>query len=368
MPGSGERRNGGATSSRAQSNRRTVEIRVDPALRRHVPVTSLSGLAQPVRHKLRALVLVACLTTSAHASPEGSSPAEPFRLVWSSSADCGDAAAFSSELKSRTALRSAERDEHAITILVETFREREGVRGRLTLRKPTGELAVRDVPGATCQEVESAMVLIAALMFDPLAAGLSFSTQGGQPVEPRSLPAPFPRIVPDWTLRAEHRLIAQSAVAPRVVWGQAGRLVLTRQSHAWHPSLSLGAHFARSTTSVPAGSAELEWATAQLSLCPAGAQPSAQWDFRACAVFQLGRLRGSGFETASPASSSILWSAAGAQLESRVELLGPLWVGWEGALTFPLTREVFYLDPQQSLHRVPAWAGSFGVGVGLCFF
>jgi hypothetical protein len=232
---------------------------------------------------------------------------------------------------------------------------------------------VREVPGGSCQEVASAMSLIAALMVDPLAAGLAQVRQGRQPVKtssPPERPAPPPLALPPpaWSVQVEHRFIAQSAIAPNVAWVQAGRVMLTRQSSEWHPSLSLGAHFAHAVTSAPAGSAELEWAVAQLSLCPAGMQPSARWDWRACAAFQLGRLRGSGFETLSPASKSVLWSAAGAQLEGRFEVIGPLWLGWEGALTFPFTRESFYLDPQQRLHRVPPWAVSFGVGLGLRFF
>lgn len=296
--------------------------------------------------------------------------AEPFRLVWSSSAGCGDGQAFSSELKSRTLLlREAERDEHAITFIVETFRERDGVRGQLTVRKPDGDLSVREVPGASCEEVESAMALIAALMVDPLATGAPVRQRPRSPAGP-SAPAERAPVAPTppWSLRVEHRLIAQSAVAPRVAWGQAGRLVLTRESGSWRPSLGLAAHFARATRSAPTGSAELEWAAAQLSLCPAEARPGSRWELRACAALQLGRLRGLGFQTERPAAQAIFWSAAGAQLEGRFELVGPLWLGWEGALTFPFTRERFYLDPGQTLHRVPAWAASAGLGMGLCFF
>lgn len=323
-------------------------------------------MAQPARHILAALVVLCGGAGAALGQSPAGDAAEPFRLVWSSSAGCGDAQAFSSELKNRTALlRDAERDEHAITFIVETFRERDGVRGQLTVRKPDGELSVREVPGASCAEVESAMALIAALMVDPLATGTPRPRPRAEAAPVRAAVSPSK---PPYSWRVEHRLVAQSAVAPGVVWGQAGRLMLTSEASDWRPSLALSAHVTRATTSAPAGSAELEWAAAQLSLCPFGAQPSARWDLRACAALQLGRLRGTGFETASPAATSILWGAAGLQLEARWEALEPLWLGWEGALTFPFTRERFFLEPEETLHRVPVWAGGFGVGAGLRFF
>lgn len=333
-------------------------------------LTAQSWVAQLARHTLSAFLSVVCLTVAtgaARAAPAESQPAEPFRLVWSSTAHCEDAEAFSSELKSRTALlRDADREEHAITVIVETFPELERVRGRLTLRRPSGELAVREVPGANCEEVESALALIVVLMVDPLAADLASAHR--LPAVPSPPRAPSPLRGPDWNVRLEHRLTARSGVAPSVAWGQTGRLVVTRESRRWQPSLGLGANFAHATTSAPAGSAELDWAAAQLTLCPAATRPNARWDLRACAAFQLGRLRGMGFATERPASKSIPWLAAGVELEARFRLLGPLWAGLDGGLTFPLTREGFYLDPQQSLYRVPSWAVSVGGGVGLLFF
>jgi hypothetical protein len=295
--------------------------------------------------------------------------AEPFRLVWSSSAGCASARTFLTELERRTALlREARADEHAITLIVETFRTEGGVRGQLTVRKPDGDLTVREVPGQHCQEVESAMALIAALMVDPLAGDPErASVQRLQPAE-SSPPSPTSASASAWSLRLEQRLTARTAVAPDLTWGQALGAMLTRETGRARPSLGLSAHRAQATTSAAQGSAELEWAAAQLTLCPLGMRPSQSWDVRACAALQLGRLRGVGFETAEPAAKSIFWSSVGVELEGRYQLLGPLWLGWEGAFTLPFSRERFYLEPQQTLHRVPAWGLSFGVGLGLRFF
>jgi hypothetical protein len=144
--------------------------------------------------------------------------------------------------------------------------------------------------------------------------------------------------------------------------------MLAHETSALRPSLGLSARVADTTTVVSQGSAELDYAAAQLTLCPLGMRPSVSWDLRACAALQLGRLQGAGFETPSPATKSIFWSSAGVELQARYWLLGPLWLGGEGTFNFPFSRERFYLEPQETLHRVPAWGVSVALGLGLRFF
>jgi len=322
----------------------------------------------------RRIGAVATLTLAIATSVSGTSSAqpaperriEPFRLVWSSSAGCRGGRTFLTELESRTTLlREAQADEHAITFIVETFRTATGVRGQLTVRKPDGDLTVREVPGVSCQEVESAMALIAALMVDPLAEGTTR-------VSPRPPDTHSPSTGPvveaaPGSLRVEQRLTGHTAIAPALAVGQAWGFMLTREASWLHPSIGLSAQVAKSTIRAAQGSAELAWLAAQLTACPLGAEPGDGWDFRACATLQLGRLRGSGFQTTDPATKSILWSAAGAELQARYRLVGPLWLGLEGGFTFPFTRERFYLEPRQTLHQVPAWGASGGGGLGLRF-
>lgn len=306
----------------------------------------------------------------ARAESSTPAPAKPFRLVWSSSAGCGDARSFLTELEGRTSLlREARQDEHAITLIVETFRTQGGVRGQLTVRNPDGDLTVREVPGLDCREVQSAMALIAALMVDPLAGGaeraaVKRSRSTALPLASAGR-TPHPAA---WSWRLEQRFTAHTAIAPGLSAGQALGLMLTADGWSGQPSAGLSAHLSHATTSAPHGSAELEWTAGQLTLCPASLQPSPSWDWRACGAFQLGRLRGIGFRTVAPATKSIVWSSAGLEVQGRYRLLGPLWLGWEGRLNFPFSRESFYLDPGETLHAVPAWGVGFGVGLGLRFF
>lgn len=311
-----------------------------------------------------ALALTTQVST-AHAQSAEDAAAEPFRLVWSSSAGCHDASAFLDELTDRTArLRNARTDEHAITLIVETFRSEGGVRGQLTVRKPDGDLTVREVPGVSCQEVEAAMALIAALMVDPLA-GQGRHKRAEPAFQPDLAPSPPP---PAWSLRAEHRLSARTATAPDLAWGQALGAMLTYEAGGVKPSIEVAVELTDATATGTHGSAELQLVTARLAACPLGLQPARALDLRVCATAELGRLRGSGFATAARASKAILWSSAGPELQARYELLKPLWVGLEGGFTFPFTRERFYVEPGETLHRVPAWGLAFGVGLGLRFF
>jgi hypothetical protein len=320
-----------------------------------------------------AALLAVSLKTRATQAQEARAPvAESFRLVWSSSAGCASRYSFLKELENRTTrLREAREDEHAITFIVETFRTEGGVRGQLTVRKPDGDLTVREVPGVDCAEVESAMALIAALMVDPLAGSTErarprISPQAAQASEgPPTSDAP---LASDWSVRVEQRLTVRTAVAPGWTWGQALGAMLTREKSRFRPSVALSVHDARATVVKSQGSAELEWTAGELLLCPMALQPGAAWDLRACAAFQLGRLRGVGFQTANRARKTVLWPSAGVELAARYRLVGPLWLGLEGAFTFPFSRERFYLEPDLTLHQVPAWGVSGGLGLGVHFF
>lgn len=295
-------------------------------------------------------------------------------MDWSSPPGCGDAAGFLAELRSRTSrLRPAQEGERATTLRAELLREATGVRGHLTVRKGNGEVLTRDVPGRTCQEVVSAMALIAALAVDPLAltSESALATSEPPPPPPPSVAAaapPPPRTARRWAFGVEQRLTGRTAVAPDLAWGEALGLIVLWQASSFRPSLELSAQRARATTSQSFGSAELNWTAAQLVLCPWGVQPGARWDVRACALFQIGRLLGTGYATRNPAEGTIFWSSAGVQLEGRMQLLGPLWLGLEAGALRPFSSESFYLAPTQTLHRIPAWGFNFGGGLGLLFF
>jgi hypothetical protein len=320
------------------------------------------------RLTLAAALLCSLVKASAvHAASPDREPALPFRVVGSSSAGCGPADTFSSELSWRTnRLRPAAEGEHAIIWIVETFTTESGVRGQLTTRTLTGTVTQREVPGPNCREVESAMALIAALMVDPLAGSPERKKPGAQLPERPTAPATAKQS--NLSIRLDARLTARTAVAPGLSWGAGLGVMLTHETSRFRPSLALSGQYAKASTSQASGSARFEWVAAQLLVCPLGLRPADAWDARICGLFRAGRLRGAGFDTDEPATKSVFWSSAGAQLETRFKLIGPVWGGLEGAVELPFSRDRFYLEPQETLHRVPAVGMSFGAGLGLLFF
>lgn len=334
------------------------------------------------RGVLTAALILATRLAAAEAKAPPTGRVEPFRLIWSSTAGCGNPSSFLSELERRTTLlRPARPNEHAITLIVETFRLDGEVKGQLTVRKPDGALSERELPGGSCHEVESAMALIAALTVDPLAGSDprrtttrtapaptqladrpgSLTPRGTDALEETTPPA-------DWSLRVEHHLTAHTALAPELTWGQALAVLLTLEAGRIAPSVGLAAHRAKATVSSSQGSAVLEWAAGELTACPLGVSPGEDWDLRACAALLVGRLKGRGYEVARPATKSVLWSSAALQLEARYRLVGPLWALGQAALSLPFSRESFYLAPETPLHELPATGLSLGAGLGLRFF
>jgi len=269
------------------------------------------------------------------------------------------------ELRARTGrLRAARADEHGITFVVETFRSPNGVRGQLVMHRPGALPIVREVPGASCSEVISAMALIAALMVDPLAGSSPVGLSPTMQVEkkpPESSKSPF-------ASRVEHRLTARNAVAPELALGQALTVAVIDEAGRLRPSLGLSLLTTRAHRTTASGSAQFDWVSGRLTLCPLGLGSNRSWDLQFCAGLELGRLRAKGYATVAPATKSILWSSAAALLDAHRRLFGPLLLGGEAGLTFPLTREHFYLEPHTNLHRIPAWGVAAGVGLGLTFF
>src|SRR5262249_6044736 len=90
---------------------------------------------------------------------------EPIRIDFKAHDGCPDEARFTGEVRARTRkARLAFPGEPARFFRVLVTRDRGGKsRGKLTIEDPSGALATRDVMGASCAEVVSALALITAL-------------------------------------------------------------------------------------------------------------------------------------------------------------------------------------------------------------
>jgi len=128
-----------------------------------------------------------CWVAPAHAAK----PGQAFRLEYWADGRCPDGAEFARQIQTRAPrLRLAEADEPALGFYAELVERGGAATGRLTARSPDGREVVREVRGPTCDDVATALALIAALAADP-----------SQPVE--DVPArPAARVAPDGAERA----------------------------------------------------------------------------------------------------------------------------------------------------------------------
>jgi hypothetical protein len=356
-------------------------------------------------HTLLVLGFCAGLVSRAFAQSEADSEPQPFRVTFSTAAGCGSARAFEDEVLKRTdRLRLAESGETALGLSVELQPTTQGIEGRLTLRETDGHVSERAVPGGGCEEVLSAMALIAALTVDPLArpdrevpiasrrpVNESDTSKPVRPKrespkrvvptrEPRKAETPEESVEPRAPEPANakrglgfgvgQRVTLQTAVMPGATLGLGvhAELVVTSPS-LLAPRIRFSGIFSQSGDITAAeGRAQFDWITARLQACPVRFGFDQSWNIRPCAYFDAGRLRGEGFDIEPHHQKSVFWTAAGVELSGEVRLFGPLTLGAEAGLLLPFRRDRFRFDPDTDLHDVPAAGFSGGVGLGLFFF
>ncbi|MDQ2646484.1 MAG: hypothetical protein M3020_21925 [Myxococcota bacterium] len=343
------------------------------------------------------------LVSLSFAEPAASDP-QPFRVTFSTAAGCGSAAAFEDEVLKRTdRLRLADSDEAALALNVELTRAAQGIEGRLTLRESDGHVTEREVPGGDCEEVLSAMALIAALTVDPLArpdreiplARRQRNRRESQsPAPPRPTRQSPKRVIPKRELPKQgeepappspaepanaepgigfgvgQRVTLQTAVMPGTTLGLGAHaeLAVTGPS-LWSPRVRLSGIFSRSgAIDAERGRAEFDWITARLQGCPVRLGFDRTWNIRPCAYLDAGRLHGVGSQIEPNDQKSVFWTAAGVELSGELRLFGPLALGAELGILLPFRRDRFLFEPDTELHEVPAAGFSGAVGLGLLFF
>ena len=148
------------------------------------------------RARARVAVALGCapaLALLAWAAP-AAADTEPIRIVFHAPAGCPDEAAFTGQITARTQrARLAAAGEVARTFSV-TISPARGARarGKLVIDDPRGPSASRAVSG-TCEEVVSALGLVAALAIDPRASTAPKPLSAQPPPAPPPSPPPPPR-------------------------------------------------------------------------------------------------------------------------------------------------------------------------------
>jgi hypothetical protein len=292
-----------------------------------------------------------------------------------SSTACTDAREFVDQVRRRTArLRLAVDVRDALRFRIELRPAAQGVEGSLAVRESDGRLTTREVPGADCHEVLSAMALIAALMVDPfasLAPAAELPAPEPEPEPSRSEP-PRPVSVPSaWSYAAGEHFVGETAAAPGLSVGTAVHVSMARSFGGMlEPSVRLAALVTRGDSPVYAqgGQAAFLLTVLRLSACPIRWPADDRFRLRPCAVVDVGRLRGAGSGILDSRTQTIAWTAAGAEAELEAVLVGPLRFDADLGVFFPFSRNGFYFVPEPNVHRIPVVGLSFGVGLSLRFF
>jgi hypothetical protein len=297
-----------------------------------------------------AALLVLGGSTTALAAP----PGQPFRLEYWAEGHCPDAIEFARQIQTRAPrLRPAQADEPALGFYAELVERSGSATGRLTARTPDGREVTREVRGATCDDVVTALALIAALAADPsqpVAAPPTTEARRPEPPRARHVPEDLPLEVaepPDpalrWTFGVGGGLSFDSSISPSPGYGLGVEFdAEAKGGSAWRPLFGLSAiRAAAASTETKAGDAAFTWLAFRGTVCPLRWPENTPLFLRPCMFLDAGVLDGSVSLAGASRDQSQTWFAAGGF--ARVEALADEVLSFQldGGVTAALKRDTF---------------------------
>ncbi len=247
------------------------------------------------------------------------------------------------------------------------------------MRAPDGAETEREVLGDTCEEVVSALALIAALAIDPHASTVPTpvpvasptTAEVAQPIAPARAESPphSGRAGREaWHLGTSVGASVTGGIGPQLAAGGALAIQLVAP-RAWPvvPGASLGFERASSDASdSPRGTATFTWTVGFLEVCPLR-----YWlgpvSLAPCARFEAGTLTGVGYDIVPSRSSTQAWAALGGAVRAEWSFAGPLFVSLEGGLRAPFVQPTFFFEPDSVVYRPPDVAGAGSASLGAYF-
>jgi hypothetical protein len=271
------------------------------------------------------------------------------RVSYAGPAGCSSREAFVRELTRRTSrIRVSEAPDVAMSFAVEVADRRARVVGTLSLIDADGIETERAVNGTTCDEVVSALALIAAVLVDPEALTRQASTAAADAARAST---------PSWRFRPRVALGVglSTAVGPGLPIGPLVELGLEAERNgARGPTLAIAAlRLSSPTHTTDAGNADFAATFGRLTLCPLRWPATGPFFASACAAFEAGALRAAGSQTLGEQSVSVLWLAAAPAASFEYRPLRVLGVGLDVLAVFPLVRDHFYFGPDIPVFSVP---------------
>jgi hypothetical protein len=304
-------------------------------------------------HPSALLAFALCLLpATVHAGPR------TFTLDYMATGECPSESAMLGQFRDRAPSAERVRHDGAVSASMRVRAESGRAHGNIEWRR--GDMVVRrSLDGADCSEVVAALALILALALD--SEDDSFPAQGSTE---RSRAETSQRR-PAW--HAAFAVVggATSGVGPklRAYFGVRGG-IWRNADGVWAPRAELSGAYAGGTSRTAAGEAELRWWTARLGLCPFEVGTT-QWYARPCASFDLGRLSARGYATRLARAAAAPWYGPGVLVATGTRALSALALGVEAGVVFPLARDRFYFEPDQTAARIPEIAGYGGITLGV---
>jgi hypothetical protein len=309
--------------------------------------------------------------TLAAAAPGGA--AEAIHLTYDAPPECPSREAFEQQIRLRCdGLRAAEPQERARSFVVAVVQQGALFEGTLTVRDLDAQETSRSFSSARCDEVTSALALVAAAAIELRA--------GRTPVEPRpkveppkELPpevaVPAPPLAPrrGWLLGVGAHLGVTGGASSRPLFGGAAFVELENaRDSVWSPLVRVGVKFVPGQD-VPVGEAAARFSlvSAAAEVCPLEALAASRVSLRPCVRLEAGALTASGLYLPDPKTATRPWLAPAVVGRVRVRTWGSLSLELEAAAAFPLVRDRFYFGPDATVHQVPAVTASAGAGASV---
>ncbi len=303
------------------------------------------------------------LTTPSRASEQSATNAAAVRsyaLEYTADARCPAEAELVARVKQRSHRAQRVVGSAAVTVRIEVGSD--PPRGTLRYAE-AGVEAEREVEGADCDEVVSALALVLALLVDPDAEAPTPEPPSTATTSPRLQPATKPAasaptaVRPTFGVRGGAARGVDQGFVPYL--GVSGGVVFESTAPVL-PAVRLDILLARGSAENSSGRAELEWLAARAGVCVVVA-PDDVVSPRACATFELGRLSAQGTRVATPRSVAVTWYGPGAQLGLGVRPVDPLTLSAEVGAVAPLVRDSFFFRPDDEVHQIPAVAPYLGL-------
>ncbi len=320
------------------------------------------------RHGELLIVLLTLSRSLAAQSPE------QVRIVVAAGSGCTTNADFVPRVRERTSMFSLAGPTAAVRefrVSVDTL----GTHGTLTIVGSDGSTSVREIHGGSCAETVPALSLVAALAIDPKAkTELPLAPPPApSPAPPPPAPAPEPA-APEARIELQISGGALLGSAPSLRPYAASRMTVAFGPFAsigWMPYLRAGA-LAHLPKEDPAAGAALSsfGISATLDACPLGLRSSFV-RVHACGTADLGGLRVSGGQIASPETIWQPWISAGGSALLEGAITSHLIFGLEASWQIPIDRRQYVFGPDSGPRTVawdvPRFTHRYGASMGWRF-